>query len=258
MRGARRAVVAPPLRRLVAVEVRKSLDTRAGRWFAGSILGVAALGVLVVGVAAPAGSVTLGRLLGVVGGALGYFLPVLVILMVTSEWSQRTALVTFTLEPRRGRVTAAKLLASLVLAVVALVVSAVLSLVAMALAAQRGVADWGLGLAEVLGPFVLGTLLSVLLGFALATLLLHSAAAIVAYLVLTLVVPGVVAALSVLYDGFAAVAPWIDLATAQVPLATGDHVPTAIEVARLLVTITLWVVLPLIAGVLRLQRAEVR
>ncbi len=35
------------------------------------------------------------------GGVLGYFLPILVILLVTSEWSQRTGLATFSLEPRR-------------------------------------------------------------------------------------------------------------------------------------------------------------
>ena len=39
---------------------------------------------------------------------MGILLPVLGILLVTSEWSQRTAMVTFTLEPSRSRVIAAK------------------------------------------------------------------------------------------------------------------------------------------------------
>ena len=53
-------------------------------------------------------------LIGVSGAVLGYFLPVLLILMVTSEWSQRTGLTTFTLEPHRGRVVGAKFVAGLI------------------------------------------------------------------------------------------------------------------------------------------------
>ena len=43
------------------------------------------------------------------------FLPVVAILMLTSEWSQRSAFTTFTQEPRRIRVVNAKLAASMVL-----------------------------------------------------------------------------------------------------------------------------------------------
>ena len=44
---------------------------------------------------------------------LSRLLPIAVMVTMTAEWSQRTALTTFTLEPRRGRVLAAKVLASL-------------------------------------------------------------------------------------------------------------------------------------------------
>jgi len=40
------------------------------------------------------------------------------ILLVTSEWSQRASLITFTLVPHRSRVLAAKLLAGVSLAVI--------------------------------------------------------------------------------------------------------------------------------------------
>ena len=49
----------------------------------------------------------------------GILLPVLGVMSVTSEWSQRTAMVTFALEPSRGRVIAAKYVSALVIAVVA-------------------------------------------------------------------------------------------------------------------------------------------
>ena len=258
MSGARRAVVAPALARLVEVEVRKSLDTRAAKRVVAGVLGVLALGVVAVGVAAPAGSVSLQSMLSVVGAVLGLAVPVLVILLVTGEWSQRTGLVTFVLEPRRGRVVAAKLLAGVTLAVGAMLLTAVLSLLGGLLARQRGAVDWSLDPALVLGSLVLGTLVSVLVAFALAALLLDPAAAIAAHVVLAVLVPGVVAALSVVDGGFASVAPWIDLRTARTALAGGDGVPTVLEVARLLVTGAIWVVLPLVLGVRRLRRADVR
>ena len=52
----------------------------------------------------------------IAGGVLGYFLPIIIIMLVTSEASQRNGLVTFTLEPKRSRVVVAKFLAGVVLA----------------------------------------------------------------------------------------------------------------------------------------------
>lgn len=258
MNGSRRAVVAPPLARLVEVEVRKGLDTRVARRVVAGVLGVLGLGVVAVGVAAPAGSVSLPTMLSVVGGALGLVVPILVILLVTSEWSHRTGLITFVLEPRRGRVVAAKLLAGVTLGLGAVVLAGVLSLLGTLLARQRGAVDWGVDPARVVGSLVLGTLVSVLIAFALAALLLDTVAAIAAHVVLTVLVPGVVGALSVLDGGFASVAPWIDLGTARAALTGGEDLPTAIEVARLLVTGVIWVALPLALGVRRLRRADVR
>ena len=57
---------------------------------------------------------------------MGILLPVLGVLSVTSEWSQRTAMVTFTLEPSRVRVVAAKFVGILVISVLALVIGLIL------------------------------------------------------------------------------------------------------------------------------------
>ena len=51
-----------------------------------------------------------------------FLLPVLGILLVTSEWGQRTTLTTFALEPHRGRVIAAKVVAALLFGLAAIVV----------------------------------------------------------------------------------------------------------------------------------------
>jgi hypothetical protein len=45
-------------------------------------------------------------------------LPIALMLTMTAEWSQRTALTTFTLEPRRGRVLAARIVVGLALSVI--------------------------------------------------------------------------------------------------------------------------------------------
>ena len=58
---------------------------------------------------------------------VGLLLPVLGILLVTSEWSQRTALTTFTLVPRRLPGAAAKVLAATSLALLGVAAAAVAS-----------------------------------------------------------------------------------------------------------------------------------
>src|SRR6185295_9271289 len=50
-------------------------------------------------------------------------LPIIGILLVTSEWSQRTGMITFALVPVRSRILGAKLIASIVLSLVTLVLS---------------------------------------------------------------------------------------------------------------------------------------
>ena len=46
--------------------------------------------------------IKLDDFVGIANFISGFLLPVLGIMLVTSEWSQRTAMVTFTLEPHRG------------------------------------------------------------------------------------------------------------------------------------------------------------
>lgn len=247
-----------PLTRLVRVELRKSMDTRAGRWLAGVILGLCVLVVGVTALAAPAEVRGLEMLLTFAGGTLTTFLPVLVILLVTSEWSQRTALVTFTLEPHRPRIVLAKLLAGLVLSVVVIALAFVVAVLGALLTGTRGPIDWEVDPLLVLNAFGLGTLIVVLVGFAIAMLTMNTPAAIVLYFAYLLVLPSVVGALGFFFDWFADLAPWIELNTAQIPLGTGDYVPSGTEWAQLATAALIWLVLPFVLGLLRLLRAEVK
>ena len=77
---------------------------------------------------------------------LGYFLPIIIIMLVTSEASQRNGLVTFTLEPKRSRVVVAKFVAGLLLAAAVMVLAFLLAVLGTLLgAADRrlsGVVAW--------------------------------------------------------------------------------------------------------------------
>ena len=98
------------------------VDTRAGFW-----LQVATVALTVAAVAPARSSATprttRSRPSSTRAAARGVLLPVAGVLLVTSEWSQRTGMITFSLVPVRSRVLVAKLAASLVLAVAPLACS---------------------------------------------------------------------------------------------------------------------------------------
>jgi len=242
-----------PLGRLVKVEVRKALDTRAGFWFAVSIVGLVLAVEVIFALVASDGDRTFENHLGIAGAVLGYFLPILIIMLVTSEASQRNGLVTFTLEPRRPRVVLAKFLAGLVLAVVVMVLSAVMAIIGMLIG---GGDDWGLDGNLIFNGFILSAFVAVLIGFAIATLLMNTPAAIVGYFAYTLILPTAVGILSALSEGFEKVAPWIEFNTAQTPLFMGDYTPTGEEWAQIATSGFIWLVIPLALGIRRLLRIE--
>jgi len=112
-RPASRPATAPvPLTRLTAVELRKSFNTRSGRWLLAG-LGLAA--VLTTGAIiawSPAEQLTYSQFTLAIGVPMTVILPIIAVLSVTSEWSQRSGLATFTLVPHRGRVLLAKAFAA--------------------------------------------------------------------------------------------------------------------------------------------------
>jgi len=83
-----------PMSRLAKVEFRKSLDTRAGFWFTLTILALVAVVMVIYSFAADDTMKDFADYLPIAGGVLGYFVPILIIMLVTSEASQRNGLVT--------------------------------------------------------------------------------------------------------------------------------------------------------------------
>ncbi|MFT3874778.1 MAG: ABC transporter permease [Nocardioides sp.] len=244
---------------LVRVELRKMADTRAGLWLLISIGLITALVMVIqfwVGLANDLHLTFQDFMIGM-NTPMGILLPVLGILGVTQEWGQRTALVTFTLVPSRVRVLAAKFVGLLVWAIAALIVGlALASLSNILFAAMSGdSAVWGVGIGD-LARYLLLHVLGLATGFAFGVLFLNSAVAIVIYFVYSFVLPGIFAIGAQLMDWFAKVQPWIDFNDAQSVLIGESGVGK--QWAHLVVSGLLWLALPLVVGVWRAVRAEVK
>lgn len=248
-----------PLSRLVRVELRKLFDTRAGLWLMISIGALTALvlAIQVWVIAAEDLSVSHTDFLTGASTPMGILLPVLGVLIVTQEWSQRTGLVTFALEPRRGRLIAAKLATGLIVGVAAVAVALGLAVVAnLALAGITGeAASWNAS-AGVVAGWLAAQVISLVLGFAFGTLLKNTPAAIVLVFAFMFILGGLLAAGAALMGWFADLQPWIDANKAQEPLLAGEV--SGSDWAHLVTTSALWLGVPLTIGSWRLMRAEVK
>lgn len=243
-----------PFTRLAAVELRKMADTRAGLWLLGLIVGITAVFMVIFFVVADAEDRTFANFIGIASTPQGFLLPVLGILLVTSEWSQRTAMVTFALEPSRPRVILAKVVAAVIVGIGAFVAAIAIG----ALCTLVGGSDGGFdGLkASVFLLFFGLQVLSVLQGLAYGLILLNTPAAIAAFFVLPIASSIIFNLVSGLRDS----APWLDLGTAQQPLfeaGTGLEL-TGEQYAQLGTTALIWIVLPFAVGWIRVMRAELK
>jgi ABC-2 type transport system permease protein len=246
-----------PFTRIVAVELRKSFDTRSGFWLLASI-GIAALLTTGAVVAwAPEEQLTYSEFTLAIGIPMSVILPIIAVLSVTAEWSQRSGLTTFTLVPHRGRVLLAKAVAAVFVAAAAtLVAFAVGSLGNLAGTAMADVpAVWDQGLADV-GYFALGNTMLLLVGFTLGALLRNSPGAIVAYMVYAFVAPGLLAFLAFNQDWFRDVRAWVDPKYNQDALLQGGL--TGEQWTQLAVTSIAWLVIPLLTAFVNLLRSEVK
>ena len=251
------SVAGVPFSRLLKVELRKVVDTRAGFWLLAAIGILTAAVIVIFLLAVPdreRSELTHQAFLFITGVPQGFLLPVLAILAVTAEWSQRTGLVTFTLEPSRMRVVAAKLVAvtmyGLLAVALALGLAALANVAGMSL--RDGAGDWDVTW-RFLGDVTFLQISGLIQGFAFALMLMNTAAAIVLYFVLPL-------AWNILFslvDWLADIAPWVDLGTATSPITEGETL-NAQDWAHVAVASTIWVLLPLAIGLVRLMRSEVK
>ena len=246
-----------PLTRVIAVELRKSFDTRSGFWLLAGI-GIAALLTTGAVIAwAPASEFSYSQFTLAIGVPMTIILPIIAVLSVTSEWSQRSGLGTFTLVPNRGRVVLAKAIAAVLVTLpataVAFGVGALGNLLATALADVPAV--WDQSPADV-GYFAAGQTLLLLVGFVLGALIRNSSGAIVAYMLYGFVVPGLFALLAFNQDWFVDARPWVDAKYSQDALLRGQVAGDGWS--HLAVTSVVWLLVPMVVAVANVLRSEVK
>ena len=245
--------VAPsPLARLTRVELRKATDTRSGRWLLALIAVIAVTGALVAALTGSDSDHTLRGILGVTAQVTVILLPVLGVLLVTSEWSQHSALTTFTLVPRRSRVVAAKAAAAVLLAAGATVACVAIAAVVTALVAH-GAGPHGVwtGAGPAIGQVLLFEVLNALLGVAFGLAFRSNAVAIVTYFAL----PTGWAILTGTVSALAGVGHWLDPSSTWIHLAGGTL--TGATWAHVAATAGMWIVLPAAVGLWRVIRQPV-
>ncbi len=246
-----------PLTRVVSVELRKMFDTRSGFWLMASIVIASLLATGAVIAFAPDSELTYSTFATAIGFPMAVILPMIALLSVTSEWSQRSGLTTFTLVPHRGRVIGAKLVCAVSVGVVSMLVAfavgALGNLLGTAVTGTPRVWD---ATTTDLGYIVLGNVLGLLIGFMLGVLVRNSSGAIVAYFVYSLVLPPLTGLLAATQGWFRHLQPWVDFSFAQGALFNGAM--TGTEWAHLAVAGTIWLLAPLTAGLVLVMRSEVK
>jgi hypothetical protein len=246
-----------PMGRIITTELRKMFDTRSGFWLMASI-GILALiaSTAVIAFSSDEG-MTYSAFATAIGFPMTVVLPIIAILSVTSEWSQRSGLTTFTLVPHRGRVIRAK-------AVVAMALGAVSILVALAIGAVGNVVGssiagvdtvWDIPASQI-GLLVFANVLNLLIGFMLGVLIRNSPGAIVGFVVYSFVLPGLSVLLGNFQQWWQDLRPWLDFNWAQGELYDG-HL-TGTEWAQLGTSGVIWLVVPLIVGLVMVMRSEVK
>ena len=243
-----------PFWREVLVELRKSVGTR-GPWIVLGMLGLVWLGVC--GIALSAGTLgSFGELLTSFGVMTRIFVGVLAILLVTSEWGQRSVVTAFTLEPRRERVLLAKLTAVVIGAAVIFVGMLLLTTLIVAIRA----ASFADAAAAIRGDGI-RALFDVLMAFAIAIAILNTAGAMVTYLVVPEVIVPTVLLLGSFGSGsgdtlFERVAPWVYPREALSGIGQAD--PGAQDWGQVLVCAVIWIGVPALLGVYRVMTKEVK
>ena len=232
-------------------------DTRSGFWLMASIAILAVLATGAVIAFSSTSGLTYTSFATAVYFPMTFVLPVIAILSVTSEWSQRSGLTTFTLVPHRERIITAKAIASVGVAVVttplALAIGALGNVVGAAINGIDPV--WDVTVTNVL-TLVLANVLGLLVGFMLGVLIRSSAGALVAYFVYSFLLPTLSIILANSQDWFRHLQPWIDFQYAGGTLIDGTV--TSGQWAHLATSATLWLTIPLVVGLWLVSRAEVK
>jgi len=245
-----------PMTRIVGVELRKMFDTRSGFWLMTSIVAMSVVASGAVIIFGKDGDQSYGSFAQAFGIPMSVILPIVAVLAVTSEWSQRSGLTTFTLVPHRGRVVGAKALATVVVAIVSMATAFAIGAVGTVVGSAIHGTDvvWDIAFVDAL-YITAGYSLGMAMGFMLGALIRNSAGAIVGYFVYSFVLP-TLSGLLATQAWWRHAQPWADFSFDQFRLYDGGL--SAQQWAQTGVAGLIWLVLPLTVGLVMLMRSEVK
>lgn len=225
------------------VEARKLVDTPSGIRLvvAGAVLAGAFAGGRAL---FPAADTDLGHLVSMAALPTNWVVMAMAILLVTGEFTRPAASLTFTLNPNRGRVLAAKAIVVIGLVLAAIVLSLLVGLlVAVASPPVTGqVMPLTLDLAR-LGILTCSVAFTALAGFALALALRNAPAP----LMVLLVWPTVALLIGALSDGAATVLAWVAVEPFYALTSSTGH-----PWLQLATSAAAWILLPGTIGTWRL------
>ena len=234
---------------LTLVEVRKMTSTRSGRAVLAAVLFIALAAIvweLFHAGAIPPSWEGYSGVLPVIGTTLA----MIGLLGMTAEWTQRTALTTFTLSPRRIRVLLSKIAAALLIGVVLTGIAVAFAMIAYPIASSHTTfATTNAGMGASIASTFIAVALNIIMGAGFGALLSISAAALVTYFA----APLLFATLGVQLLGTSA--KWLDITGAIQNISQRE---IAGQWPQTITSIVVWIVLPMIAGLWVSAHREVK
>lgn len=258
-----------PFGREVSIETRKMFDTRGGLWLfiiTGGLMAFALGITLLVLALEDDATITASGFSQIMTIPLSLLMPVFAILAVTSEWSQRTHLTTFAIQPSRLRVLGAKFVSVTILALGTLAVAILFGVIGNVIygAMTGNEVVWNVPIDELLWTIGL-QLCFFWMAFAFGTVLLNTPAAIAVFYVVGMFLPFMVyPMIAAFFDWARELVMWIDFNYASMPLMVGEDffgdpvTVEALDYVRFAFTIFLWIIVPLTLGILRLRKTEIK
>jgi ABC-2 type transport system permease protein len=235
--------------RLIAVELRKMVDTRSGFWLPIAVALITLLVAIIASANHGGRAATFTHVLHAVAQPSAFLLPVMGVLLICGEWSQRTTLTTFTLVPNRWRVIGAKLGASLIVSTVACLICLLFTLLFASLLGHHpggtGSLSW-----QVLAQSWLFIASGMVMGLAFGAAVLVSAPAIITYLLLPTIWAALTGGISAL-DG---VSRWLSADNTLDPLT--QQALSGTQWLHALATFAVWIGIPLVIGIRRIGRGD--
>lgn len=234
--------------RQLRMELRKCVDTRNAQVMLGLTVGLPV--VFCVLAAVTATQVENDKMFAQLMSVITYFgtltFPVVGVMAITGEWSTRAAMSTYTLNPRRGQVLAAKIAAVTIISIAVFAWVAILGAITATLMGYPLPPAPELARQLAVGWF--GVTGAVWMGLAFGAAFLNSTAAVASYFL----IPSL-AILLTQWEGVSAIQRYVNVIIMQQQLMSGTMPPVGVVAVNLV----LWTLIPLAIGVWRNQVNEV-